>query len=146
MIADQLVKAAKRRLTAAFEALRQLLLTSPTDCYWVVLETTNELLLLLRKVRHLDTENCKSSIATTSSSHVGCRATGPCGMPMPRGCTKVDMRCSTKRCRNFGIRQSNFKTTLSQVYDLPAESSNKIPFRNGTRRSSFGCINNCSNA
>lgn len=121
MIADQLVKAAKRRLTAAFEALRQLLLTSPTDCYWVVLETTDELLLLLRKVRHLDTENCKSSIATTSSSHVGCRATGPCGMPMPRGCTKVDMRCS-------------------------AESSNKISFRNGTRRSSFGCINNCSNA
>ncbi|XP_045033598.1 importin subunit beta-like isoform X1 [Daphnia magna] len=53
MIADQLVKAAKRRLTAAFEALRQLLLTSPTDCYWVVLETTNELLLLLRKVVEL---------------------------------------------------------------------------------------------
>ncbi|KAI9551522.1 hypothetical protein GHT06_021855 [Daphnia sinensis] len=53
MIADQLVKAAKRRLTAAFEALRQLLLSSPDDCYWVVLETTDELLLLLRKVIEL---------------------------------------------------------------------------------------------
>ncbi|XP_057379448.1 importin subunit beta-like [Daphnia carinata] len=53
MIADQLVKAANRRLTAAFEALRQLLLNSPDDCYWVVLETMDELLLLLRKVVEL---------------------------------------------------------------------------------------------
>lgn len=71
MIADQLVKAAKRRLTAAFEALRQLLLNSPDDCYWVVLETTDELLLLLRKVRHLENKYFKISI--TYHMFITCR-------------------------------------------------------------------------
>ena len=45
------MKAAKRRLTAAFDAVRLLLLNAPDDCYWVVLETIDELLLLLRKVK-----------------------------------------------------------------------------------------------
>ena len=51
MMANQLVKAAKRRLTAASDAVRLLLLNAPDDCYWVVLETIDELLLLLRKVK-----------------------------------------------------------------------------------------------
>ena len=53
MITDQLVKAANRRLLAAFDAIRQVLLYSPDDCYWVVLDTTDELLILLRKVKRL---------------------------------------------------------------------------------------------
>jgi hypothetical protein len=52
MIANQLVKAANRRLTAAFDALGLLLLNAPEDCYWIVLETIDELLLLLRKVSY----------------------------------------------------------------------------------------------
>lgn len=52
MIANQLVKAANRRLTAAFDALGLLLLNAPDDCYWIVLETIDELLLLLRKVSY----------------------------------------------------------------------------------------------
>lgn len=55
MITDELVKAASRRglLTAAFVALREILLSSPTDCYWVVLGTTDRLLESLRKVDFL---------------------------------------------------------------------------------------------
>jgi hypothetical protein len=50
-LANQLVKAANRRLTAAFDAVGLLLLNAPDDCYWIVLETIDELLLMLRKVR-----------------------------------------------------------------------------------------------
>lgn len=55
MIAHHLVKAAnrRRRLTAAFGTLREVLVIAPDDCYGVVLETTNELLESLLKVRKI---------------------------------------------------------------------------------------------
>lgn len=49
-IADSLLLAANRRLTAAFEALRQMLIMAPDDCYWIVLDTFDALLIQLRKV------------------------------------------------------------------------------------------------
>lgn len=52
MVAYELVKAANRRglLMAAFVALREILMYAPNDCYWVILDTADQLLESLRKV------------------------------------------------------------------------------------------------